>query len=136
MSLDQIITITVDETNDGATTANVDHVYERYQEFDTRSVYHYSGHEPDLRDMLSFYRTPAKRVGNDRGSQKTSFKFTKDVIVPGVDGTNIVKTQYYELNCSIPLGVDEADRVIQRQRCVALLDDDAIMEKLTQYLHV
>lgn len=136
MSLDQTITITVDETNDGATTADVDHVYERYQEFDTRSVYHFSGHEPDSRDMLSFYRTPAKRNGNDRGSQKTSFKFTKDVIVTGVDGSDIVKTQYYELNCSIPLGVDEAERILQRQRVVALADDDDIMEKLTHYLHV
>lgn len=134
MSLDNSITLNVDETNDGATTANVDHVYERFETFNTRSVFHHSAHQPDLRNMLGFYRTPAKRNGNRRGSQKSSVKFTWDVIVPGVNGEDIIETQYIEVNSSIPLGVPVSDVLKRRQHVVAILDNDTIMNNLNTKL--
>lgn len=136
MSQDNTITLNVDETNDGATTANVNHVYERFEAFNTRSIYHHTSHLPDLRSMLGFYRTPAKRNGNRRGSQKSSVKFTWDVIVPGVNGENIVETQYIEVNFSIPLGVPAADVLARRQHVVAILDDDSIMNDLNMKLSI
>lgn len=136
MSQDNTITLTVDEANDGAGTADVDHVYERFETFNTRSVYHHSTHQPDMRNMLGFYRTPAKRSGNRRGSQKSSVKFTWDVIVPGVDGTNIVETHYIEVNTSIPLGVTSAEAKARRQHVVAILDDDTIMDTLNIFLGI
>jgi hypothetical protein len=136
MSQDNTLVITVDEANDGDTTADVQHTYERFETFNTRSVFHHSDHLPDLRKMLGFYRTPAKRSGNRRGSQKSAVKFTWDVIVPGVDGTNIVETHYIEVNSSIPLGVTSAEAKARRQHVVAVLDDDTIMDTLNIFLGI
>lgn len=130
------ITLTVDETNDGSTTADVDHIYTKFDLFNTRSVYHHSAHEPDMRDMLSFYRTPAKASGNSRGTQKSAFKFTKDWTVVGRDGSNIVLPGYLEVNASIPLGVTDAQVMVQRQKAIALLDLDLIVNALMADLSI
>lgn len=136
MSQDNTITLVVDEKNDDLVTADVEHVYERFETFNTRSVFHHSDHLPDMRKVLGFYRTPAKRVGNRRGSQKSTVKFTWDVVVPGVDGTNIVETHYIEINTSIPLGVTAAEAKARRQHAVAILDDDTVMDTLNIFLGI
>jgi hypothetical protein len=133
---DNTITLSVDEANDGVTTADVDHIYQRFDSFSTRSLYHHNGHEPDMRDMLGFYRTAAKRNGNNRGSQRSSFKFTKDVEVTGVDGNTVITPMYFEVNASIPLGVSDADIMKERQKCISLLDDDSIMTPLNTDLSI
>lgn len=133
---EETLTLTVDETNDGETTANVNHVYKRFDTFNTRSIYHHANNQPDLRDILSFYRTEAKRNGNYRGARRSSFKFTKDVTVLGFDGSNIVVPMYFEVNASIPLGVTEEVMMVQRQKCVALLDDDTISGPLNKDLSI
>lgn len=136
MSQDNVITLNVDENNDGSTTPNADHVYSRFDTFNTRSVYHHATHMPDFRNILGFYRTAAKRSGNRRGSQKSTVKFTWDVTVPGVDGVDIVDTHYIEVNSSIPLGVSAADVRARRQHVVSILDNDVIMDALNTYLSI
>lgn len=133
---DNQITLNVDEANDGSTTANVDHVYQRFETLSSRSVFHNSTHQPDMRDILGFYRTPAKRSGNSRGKQRSSVKFTVDVLVPGVDGNDVVDTAYIEINSSLPLGVSNTFTKALRQRGVAILDRDDIMDHLNNHLGI
>lgn len=133
---DNTITLVVDEANDGSTTADVNHVYERFDTFSTRSVFNHTNHSPDLRDFLTFYRTPAKRSGNSRGKQRSSVKFTVDVAVPGVDGVDIIETSFVEVNLSFPLGVSDEFMKKQRQRAVSILDSEAVMVQLNKHLGI
>lgn len=122
------ITLTVDETNDGATTADVDHVYRRFEENANRTDYiHGSDHQVGSRNQLQFYRTTPTRNGNFKGSRKTTFKFTTDVSVPGVDGETVVAPSIIEVKMSNPVGVTDADLMVQRQKALALLDLDSVM---------
>lgn len=131
--LSNVITLTVDETNDGATTPDVDHEFVRFDTFNTRSVFHHSTHAEDKRDMLGFYRTTPKPNGLDRGNIKTSFKFTKDVEVDGSDGVStLTKPIIFEVNATVPLGADSAEILLERQKVVALMDDDVIMAALNE----
>lgn len=122
------LALTVDETNDGATTPNVDHTFRRFEESQNRTTYvHTSGHSVGSRDQLQFYRTMPTSNGNFRGSRKGAVKFTKDVTVVGVDGTNLTVPLIIEVKMSSPVGVTDADLMVMRQKALALLDNDAVM---------
>ncbi len=127
------ITLAVDEANTASTT---DHVLTRYEEHLNRSVYISANHEPAARDTLGFYRAAPKANGNFKGVQKTSVKFTKDITVLGVDGTNLISPIITEVNFSFPVGTPAADYIERRQSVIALLDDDDIMEDLNKILMV
>jgi hypothetical protein len=132
------ITLTVDETNDGVTTADVDHVFRRLEEFQNRTTYIQSAnHALDSRDMLNLYRTAPRPNGNFRGVSKSSLKFTKDIDVLGLDGVATIKAPIIvEVNFSIPIGATNAEVLLERQKVVACLDDDSIMGPLNTLLEI
>jgi hypothetical protein len=133
MSQDNVITLSVDEAND----ANVaDYEYRRLNDHLFRSDYiHSSNHAVDSRDTLNFYATPAKPAGNFRGVQRSSYKFTTDIVVSGVDGVaEITSPIITEVKQSIPVGATNAQILLERQKALAMIDTDAIMDNLNELL--
>lgn len=131
---DNVITLAVDELNNDST---VDYDFTRYDEYQNRSVYIGEDHDLASRDTLSLYRTLPKPAGNYKGNAKSSFKISKDYAVDGVDGiASLTAPLIVEVSFSIPVGIAAADRMIARQRAIALLDDDTFMESLTAQLMV
>lgn len=128
------IVLAVDEAND-ATTVN--HTYTRQDYYLNRSLYISSTHANDARDTLGLYRTYAKASGNFKGVNKSSIKFTKDIVVPGVDGvSDITSPMILEVSFSLPVGFTAAQSVLLRQHAVALLDRDDVMAPLNDVLTV
>lgn len=122
------ITLNVDTVNDGNTTPVV---YERFEEFQNRSVYIGESHAPELRDQVSLYRTFPTKSGNFKGVLKTATKLTKDFVVSGVDsGTTLTVPAIVETSYSLPVGLTEAQIVEIRQQSLALQDLDAVMTDL------
>lgn len=133
-----VITLAVDEDNDdGSVTAAVDHVYTRFEEYQNRSKYIHSGHLIDAQDTLAFYRTAPKSSGNFKGVAKTSVKFTKDQTVKGVDGvSDLTAPIIVEVGFSLPVGVTAEEVLLARQRVIAALDDDTMMDALNLQLMI
>lgn len=123
-----VITLSVDEENDGV--GPVDHVYTRFEEHLNRSGYIGANHLLTARNTLSMYRTPPKTSGNFKGVAKTSFKFSRDIVVPGVDGGDITAPIIVEVSFSIPVGATPALTILERQKALALLDLDSVMGPL------
>lgn len=134
MQLD-VITLSVDEENDGVGPVN--HVYNRFEEHLNRSTYIGENHTLMSRNTLSLYRTSPKPSGNFKGVAKTSFKFTKDYVVPGVDeSTNITAPVIVDVGFSIPVGVTATESKLRRQVALALLDLDSVMAPLNDQLMI
>lgn len=121
------ITLPIDVLNNGTT---VDLTFDRYEELLNRSTYISSVHEPGKRDIVAFYRTLPKTAGTFKGVRKSTVKFTSDLTVADNAGGTIDCPFILELNFSIPIGVSNATIVAMRQRAIALLDQDTIMDKL------
>jgi hypothetical protein len=131
------ITLVVDELNDGDTTADSTEVWTRFEEYQNRSTYIRADHSLDARRTLSLYRSFPKVNGNFKGVSKTSLKFTTDTSVDGVDGvTSLTAPIIVEVNFSIPVGATAAEVLIVRQRALALLDLDAVMDPLNNQLMI
>lgn len=132
--LDNVITLAVDELNN-ATTVN--HVFDRVDKINNRSIYVGENHVLTARDELSFYRTPQKLSGNFRGVAKSALKFTQDFVVDGVDGVSQLTSPIIAgVTFSVPVGVTAAAQLVMRQRIIALLDDDSIMVPLMNQLQI
>lgn len=128
------ITLAVDELNNGTT---IDRLYTRFEELTDRSTYVGPLHTVSMRDMFSLYRRFPKQSGNFRGVIRPSIKFTQDYDVLGVDGMSVLTSPYIlEVSESIPVGVATADVLIMRQRAMALLDSDAIMNPFHEALMI
>lgn len=127
------ITIPVDAANSGTTT---DEIYTRVDYVSGRSEYHGPNFEMDAREKLNFYRTLPKVNGNYKGSAKTSFKFTKDREVTSVDGSTISAPSIIEVSFSFPVGMTDAQMTEDRQRALALLDMDSVMDALHEHQRV
>lgn len=128
------IVLPVDEENN-ATIVN--ETLSRFEENLNRTVYVTESHSVANPDTLTFYRTQPKQNGNFRGVAKTSFKFSRLAVVPGVDGsTSISAPIIIEVSTSIPVGVDAADQLLARQRAIALLDLDTVMDPLMLQLMI
>lgn len=126
--LDNSITLSVDLLNSGVTT-DID--FTRVDVFPNRSMYKSEADTYILRDSLGFYRTLPKRSGNSLGVAKGAFKFTHDIVVAGVDPTtSITAPELLEVSFNWPVGSTAESRKIMRQRAIALLDDDTLMERL------
>lgn len=129
-----VITLAVDVANNAVI---VDQPYNRYEEDKNRSSYVSPAHLPDTRDMLTMYRTFPTRNGNFKGTGKSSVKFTQDVSVPGVDSsTTLTSPIILEVSFSVPVGTAVADLKEIRQRAVAILDSDTLMDALNLQLMV
>lgn len=125
------IVLAVNEDNDDGTTAEVNHTYTRYDEYQNRSIYISGTHSPSARNTMAFYRSFPSVNGNFKGVQKSSVKFTEDVVVDGVDGVaQLSAPVILEVNFSYPVGLTASDKVIYRQKLVAALSDDSIMDNL------
>lgn len=131
------ITLSVNEDNDDGTTAEVDHVYQRYEEYLNRSIYIGETHVPAARDTIGMYRTFPKTNGNFKGVEKTSLKFTKDIVVDGVDGlAQLTSPLIGEVSFSMPVGATDAEKVLLRMKMVAAIANDGMMVPLTKQLVV
>lgn len=121
-------TLAVNDDNDDGTTAAVDQVYNRFDEYQNRSVYIDENHTLALRNTITLYRSLPKTSGNFRGVAKTAIKLTEDVEVDGVDSTTTnVAPGLIDVSFSIPVGATPAFALELRMRAVALLLDDTIM---------
>lgn len=128
------ITLAVDVLNNGTT---VNEVYSRFDVNQNRATYIGGSHAAENRDSFTMYRSFPTKSGNFKGVQKTSVKFTKDHEVPGVDGVaTLTAPVIVEINFSVPVGVTAAQLKTVRQRALALLDTDSIMEPLNTQLMV
>jgi len=123
--LPNTITLAVDEAND---STPVDHDLARSEEGSNKSVYYDEDHTVAARNTCTFLRTFPKQNGNFYGTLKTSCKFTKDVIVTGVNGEDIKVPLIGEANFSFPVGIDNAAATLVRQKLVAMLDRDDVMD--------
>lgn len=131
------ITLSVDTDNDGGTTAAVDQVFHRYDEYQNRSEYISDGHTVASRNKLGLYRTFPKANGNFKGTAKSAVKFTQDFQVNGVDATtSITVPAIVDVGFSFPVGLTAAQTLELRMRLVALLLDDSVMVPLTDQLMV
>lgn len=125
-----VITLPVDVLNNGTL---VNHVFNRFEEFQNRAVYTGPEHTLVNRDTMSLYRTLPKPSGNFRGVLKSAAKFSKDVVVLGVDGVSQLSSPIIlEVSMSVPVGALAADVLVMRQRGVAHLDLDVVMIPLTE----
>lgn len=132
--LDNTITLAVDVLHNETT---VDQDYLRYEEQANRSVYIGEDHSLSVRNQLVHTRSFPTQAGNYRGVAKSSFKFSQDVTVPGVDSTtNITAPLIQQISFSIPVGTPTAKVLEMRQRLVAYVNSDAFMDRLTQKLEV
>lgn len=130
-------TLSVDEDNDGGTTAAVDQIYSRYDEYQNRSVYIGENHSLSLRNTIGLYRTPPKRNGNFLGMAKSAFKITQDYSVVGADAvSSVVSPGLVDVGFSFPVGLTPAQTKALRMRAAAMLLDDNLMEPLTDQLMV
>lgn len=129
------ITLSVDEQNDGIDPVN--HVFTRFEEFQNRATYIGPGHSMAARNTLGIYRTFPKIAGNFRGVSKSAVKFSQDMAVTGVDGVStLTAPMIAELSFSFPVGVSAANQKAFRQKVLALLDLDTVMEPLNDQLMV
>lgn len=125
--LSEEIALAVDEANNATL---VTHTFTRFDVYNNRSVYISGDHEPSMKDELTFYRTFPKPNGSFLGTRKTAFKFSKETPVLNKEGEVILSPFIFEVSCSIPLGVDVATQILMRQRAIALLDRDILMNAL------
>lgn len=115
----------------------VEETYTRYEEYQNRAAYIGASHTPDNRDTISIYRTFPTKNGNFKGVAKSAVKLTKDLEVAGVDSsTTLTAPIILDLSFSVPVGATTADVKHARQRLIALLDDDSIMDALNVQLMV
>lgn len=122
------IVLPVDAAND-ANPAN--ETYSHFQGYENRSLYIGGSHTPDNRDTLGLYRTFPTKSGNFKGVSKSAVKLTKDCTVVGVDSsTTITSPIIIDVSFSVPVGVSLAELLHARQRAIAILDADTVMDAL------
>lgn len=124
------ITLSVDLLNNGTPT---DEVFTRQEELVNRSTYRGPNHSLQARNMCQLYRTLPKRAGNFLGTAKLSLKFTHDITVVGADGNNLSAPAIGEVVFSLPVGMSDADKKALRQRIIAALDLDSVMDPFMNY---
>lgn len=128
------ITLSVDVANDGT---EVYQVYSRFEENVNNSTYVGTGHTLATRDKFTLYRTNPTQQGNFLGVAKSTIKFTEDILVAGVDAATSLKSPIIAtVGFSIPVGASIAQITEVRQRILALLDSDTIMNPLNLQLMI
>lgn len=133
--LDNTISLDVDVENDGIDLDT--QTFTRFEEYLNRSVYIGENHTLSAKDTLAFYRTAPKPTSVFKGVAKSAVKFSKEIGVLGVDGVSTITSPIIvEVGFSIPVGASTAQVLEMRQRVVALLDTDAVMNALNLQLMV
>lgn len=121
------MTLHVDVANNGTLVDNTFTFFDLYQ---NRAVYHSANHTIASPDTLTLYRTIPKQSGNFPGQAKVAAKFSKQVVVPGNDGTDVSGPIITEISISYPVGASDAVLLKERQKALALIDRDDIMVPL------
>lgn len=128
------LTLSVDPLNDDTIVAEA---YDRFEVFSNRSVYIGANHAAEARDTISLYRSFPTKSGNFKGVNKSSIKLSRDNEVAGVDSsTTLTAPTIIEVSFSVPVGATAASLLQDRQRLIALLDDDAVMDALNLQLMI
>lgn len=129
------ITVAVDVLNNGSAT---NRIYQRFDDSTPNKALYVTGtHSVMSRDSLALFRTFPKPSGNFAGVSRSTVKFSKDVIVPGVDSTTTQTSQIIvEVNFSIPVGVNAATTKEFRQLAIGFLDLDSVMAPLNDSLMI
>lgn len=127
------LTLAVDVGNTGSTS---NAVLTRHEENVGKSVYITSDHTLVSRDQLALLRTPNKRNGAFYGSAKSAIRWTKDIQVAQADGTNTIAPLIGEISFSIPVGTPASAVLLLRQRLLAVLDRDDVMDPLNNQLSI
>lgn len=122
------ITIAVDVLNDGNT---VDQSFDRNRVEGNKSTYLGSASSDLCRDTLNLFRGDPKTGGGSNGTRRSTVKFTKDQLVDNQAGDG----QHYlplvgDVVFAVPVGTTAAECKLIRQRLIAMLDDDALMDDL------
>lgn len=126
--LDNTITIPVDLLNNGTVT---NEVLTRIDEQQNRSKYKTPSHTFNLRDTVDFYRTFPTKTKDFNGVAKSGFKLTHDLEVPSpIVSQTRVAPEIAEVSFSLPVGFTAADIRTLRQRIIAILDNDVLMDRL------
>lgn len=134
MPISSSITLSVDTTNDNTPEEQVLTLFDGTT---GRKEFHFPGHAFTSREQVVFTRALPKPNGNFAGTRKTSFKITDDEIVDGLDpATDIKAPGIMEVNCSLPVGISSAVAKLMRQRVIAILDNDALMESFQERCEV
>jgi hypothetical protein len=123
--LPNTITLPVDVLNNGTT---VDKVYTRFREEAEKSLYYGPNNTLTARNILQFYRTLNKRVGNSFGVARTAQKLTVDILTDAPDGTEVSQACIIELNSSFPAGITPAKALELRQTMIALIDSALMVD--------
>lgn len=132
-----VITLSVNHDGDDGTTAKVSRPYNRYDEYQNRSIYIGDSHTLAMRDQMGLYRTQPKVAGNFRGTAKSAVKFTRDFEVPGSDASTVlVVPGIVEVSFSTPVGVTPAQSLELRRTAVALLEDETVIAGLVDQLQI
>lgn len=132
--LDNVITLPVDTLNNGNPA---DQNFERTREFGLRTIYQGPNHTSINQDTLTFYITEPKRSGNSLGVIKAGLTFRTDTSVLGADSTTTnAVTRISAVSFNVPVGTTAAERKADRQRVIAILDNDELMEDLCEKLQV
>jgi len=131
------LTISVNVDNDDGTTALVDKLFTRFDEFQNRSEYIAATHTLGMRDKLGLYRTFPKESGNFKGVAKSAIKVTRDYEVPGKDSTTtVVAPSIVNVEYNNPVGMTPAQTLEMRMTAIAIQLDDVIMIALNDQLMV
>jgi len=124
--LQNTITLLVDVLNDTTLTPRE---YRRYTESTDKSVYIGPNTSSIKKDSLSFGRIAAKPSSKSLGIEKRQIKFTETKTVDSpVVGESVLADAIGTISFSFPAALSSEDRKAFRQRLIAALDDDAIMD--------
>jgi len=123
------ITLAVDLLNNASPT---NEVFARHEELINRTTYRGPNHSVASPNTLQFYRTLPKRSGDYLGSAKVSIKLTQARAVESASGLTVQAPDIAECSFSIPVGVTAAQMKAVRQRLIAILDQDSVMDTLME----
>jgi hypothetical protein len=99
----------------------VSRTFTRYDEERNKVTYITAGHELAARDIFQLYRTLPKPNGNFPGMGKSALKVTKDIIIPGTDGSDLKSPTIMEVSFSFPVGMTEEQRFERIETLKALV---------------
>lgn len=119
------ITLAVDKLNNGTPTSEV---FTRHSESVDKTVYRGPDHTVSSPNTLTLYRTLPKRSGDFLGTSKVSIKLSETVSVVNGAGETVSVPNIVEVSFSNPVGVSAAIMKAQRQRALAALDLDTVMD--------
>lgn len=128
--LNNTITLSVDTANDGV-VSDIDFI--RFQAYTDKSIYIGPDHTSLITDQVAFYRTAAKPSGTSLGVEKRQIKITQTNSVPTSEtDVSTYANDIATLQFSLPVGTSSASKKALRQRLIALLDDDSIMDSFME----